>query len=265
MALTDVQATLKERVAKGLNFGIEAFEEVVNTQAELYNEFILLKSKYNDLMYISSINTLPYEQLEVGLDRLRNNLLNLVDRLAPDSMQREEVNPDVKVQALPTRRTNFFKLIDIHFKNLEDIALRVIDGEREEVTTGRAAIFKIYRMHIRRFRNREDPQDEKVQAEVRAYFADFFRHETGLFEVYFKNIRHMLAYTQESEVERQFFLDTLRSLFTRYELALLHYYTASGIDPQMAELTEQTQLIDTAAIAHILLAPAPEGDGGTAA
>lgn len=260
MALTDVQATLKERVAKGLNFGIEAMEDILSTESPLYNEFILLKSKYNDLMYISSINTLPYEQMEVGLDRLRNNLLHLVDRLEEDSLEGQEVNPDLRVQALPTRRTNFFKLLDIHFKNLEDITYIELYNDRENRKNGRSAIFELYQMHRRRFRNKEDVRGPEGEMIIREHFLDFFAHESGPMEVYFKNIKHLLAYTLESEVERTFFLNTLKSLFTRFELATLHYYSRCGLDPEFTALMEKAQLIDPAHIAGIMIPPADGKD-----
>ena len=54
MDLDNVKEELKSRIAKGLNFGVEAVEEVLQSDSDLYNPFILLKSKYNDLLYKSS-------------------------------------------------------------------------------------------------------------------------------------------------------------------------------------------------------------------
>ena len=67
MSKATIQSDLKNRIAKGLNFGIEAVEEVLDPTSSIYNDFVLLQSKYNDLMYISSMNTLPYEQIEIGM------------------------------------------------------------------------------------------------------------------------------------------------------------------------------------------------------
>ena len=58
MDLENVKNELKSRVAKGLNFGVEAVEEVLQSSSDLYNQFVLLKSKYNDMLYMSSLNTL---------------------------------------------------------------------------------------------------------------------------------------------------------------------------------------------------------------
>ena len=121
MDIKEIKATLKSRIAKGLNFGIEAMEEILDPASGIYDDYILLQSKYNDLMYISTMNTLPYEQIEIGLDRLRSNLLGLVSRLDAGSLKKQQVDAGMKVQALPTRRTNFFKLLDIHFRNLDGI------------------------------------------------------------------------------------------------------------------------------------------------
>lgn len=240
----EIQTELKGRIAKGLNFGIEAVEEVISESTSLYNDFILLKSKYNDLMYLSSLNTLPYEQIALGLDRLRSNLIDIIDRMEADDLKKKDVESNLKVQALPTRRTNFFKLLDIHFKNLEAINFVEILGEKETRIEGREAIFELYQMHRREFRNREDIKGTKGKAVLKPYFYDYFTHEKGMLEVYFKNIKHLLAYTWESEIERQFFLDTIRSLFSKYELAMIFYYVFSGVDAAFRDLAEKSKLID---------------------
>ncbi|TNE62702.1 MAG: hypothetical protein EP344_04830 [Bacteroidetes bacterium] len=254
MKLSELQAKLKERVAKGLNFGMEAVEEVVDPNSAVYNEYILLKSKYNDLMYVSSLNTLPYEQIEIGLNRLRSSLIGIIDKLEVAGLQKEEVASDLKIRALPTRRENFFKLLDIHFKNLEAICYVEIFGEEENRYSGRQGVFQFYQLHRRKFRNEEGLDTIAGLDKVREYFQDYFRHENGIFEVYFKNIGHLLSYTLESDIEQQFFLDTLRSLFSRYELGLLFYYSLSGIDPAFTDMVRKTQLIDPS-VKSILISP----------
>jgi hypothetical protein len=185
---------LKERVAKGLNFGIEAVEEVLEPTSALYNDFVLLKSKYNDLMYVSSQNTMSYEQIELGLDRLRASLLGLINKLDKESLKKEEVQSDFNVQALPTRRTNFFKLLDIHFLNLEAITYTELFGSEERDYHGREAMFQFYQSCRRQNRH------QKGAEEVKMFFKDYFTNDTGMFEVYFKNIKHMLAYILSSDI-----------------------------------------------------------------
>ncbi len=239
MDLQDIKAELKARVAKGLNFGIEAVEDVLDPASGLFNDFVLLKSKYNDLMYVSSINTMPYDQVELGMDRLRKVLLDMIDRAHEGGLKKQQVDPGLKVQALPTRRTNFFKLLDIHFQNLEGISYTEVYGsDVVEQSKGREAAFKIYQGMRRKLKGKTDGQ------EIIAFFRDYFEHDIGPFEVYFKNIRHILSYVMDSDVEQQFFLDTLKSLFSRYELALILYYALADIDPGFKVLAKESGLVD---------------------
>ena len=244
MDLKQLQNDLKERVAKGLNFGLEALEDVIDPSADSYNDYILLKSKYNDLMYVSSMNTLPYEQIEIGLDRLRSNLLLLIDKLPEEGLKKNQVDSDIRVQALPTRRTNFFKLLDIHFKNLEAISFTQIFSNEEKRTEGREAVVMYYQAHQRRSARQEKESPKDFLEKVKTQFYDFFRNETGMLEVYFKNTKHILSYALESEIEQQFFLNTLKSLFSRYEMALLFYYAICGVDPEFTELVKKSKLLD---------------------
>ncbi len=253
MSKTNIQADLKKRIAKGLNFGIEAVEEVLSHDSPIFNDFVLLKSKYNDLMYLSSLNTLPYDQIEIGLDRLRNNLLAIIDRMDESSIEKEDIDPDLKVQALPARRTNFFKLLDIHFKNLEAIEYSEVFDRVEDSEYGREAIFRFYNMHRRSLINREDVQGPTGRSVLKNYFLDYFKNETGKLEVYFKNIKHMLTYALASEIERQFFLDTIRSLFSKFELGTIHYYVLSEIDTDFNELVKRSRLLDDEGYKSILI------------
>lgn len=239
MDLQNIKSELKSRVAKGLNFGIEAVEDVLDPGSGLFNDFILLKSKYNDLMYVSSINTMPYDQVELGLDRLRKALLDMIDKIGEDGLQKQRVESGLKVQALPTRRTNFFKLLDIHFQNLEAISYVEIYGDNiTEQANGREAVFKIYQGMRRKLKDKTDGR------EIIGFFKDYFENDVGPFEVYFKNIRHLLSYVMDSDVERQFFLDTLKSLFSRYELALILYYALAEIGPGFQALVRESRLVD---------------------
>lgn len=255
MDLKLLKTDLKERIAKGLNFGMEALEDVIEPSSDIYNDYILLKSKYNDLMYISSMNTLPYEQIEIGMDRLRSNLLNLIDKLAEEGLKKGQVDTDLKVQALPTRRTNFFKLLDIHFINLQSISFVQIYNTEEQRTIGREALVMYYQSHERRAARPDKGANKDFLERVTKQFYDFYKNETGMFEVYFKNIRHLLSYTLESEIEQQFFLDTLKSLFSRYEMALIFYYALCEIDPAFTSLVIKSKLLDPS-IRDTLLDPA---------
>lgn len=229
-------------MARGLNYGIEALEEVLSSDTDLANDFILYKSKYNDLMHLSSLNTLPYSEIELGMDRLRQGLLQLVDRLEPDHLVQAEVKTDLTNKALPHRRTNFFRLIDLHFRNLQDIyyLTQVYNAEKQLYETeryaGRDAVFRTIRMIKRNYLGEYEEEDDS-QYTMRAYFKEFFQNEEGILEVYLKNVQHLLAYSRETEEDQRFFLDTLRSLLSRSELVLLFYHTA------VTEQAEQRQLV----------------------
>lgn len=247
MEINELKSSLKARVAKGLNFGIEAVEEVIAEHAAVYNQFVLLKSKYNDLMYLSSINTLPYDQIEIGLDRLRHHLLLLIDEIHDEALKQHSVNSNLKVQALPTRRTNFFKLLDIHFQNLAAIHHSISFGEGDTTNYfGRAAIYQIYDSQSYHFKRMQKEQPSEELRTLSTFFTKLFTKDTGAFEVYFKNIKHMLTYIFESDIEQQFFLNTLQSLLSRYELALLFYYSLCEIDTEFKPLIIKSELFTKA-------------------
>ncbi len=261
MELENLKTELKERVAKGLNFGIEAVDDVINSDSELYNKFVLLESKYNDLMYVSSINTLSYEQLEIGLDRLRSGLLSLIDSLEDGHMEKQEVKKELSVSALPTRRSNFFMLLDIHFRNLQSIQYVVVfsgsgNNPKEEYRrSGREAIFEYYKSRrqliAQELRNKPELNPEET---VKKVFLEFFERESGTYEVYLKNIKHLMRYVLNMEVERNYFIDTLKSLFSRYELVMLFYYAFCNITPDLTELLKKSAMIDSS-IESILIDP----------
>jgi len=254
MDLRKLKVTLKTRVAKGLNYGIEAVEEVLDPAGKMYDEFVAIQSRYNDLMYVSGMNMLPYEQIAVGQDKLRGVLLSFISGLDENSLKQEEVTAGIKDSALPTRRSNFFQLVDIHFRNLDAVKYVEVFGGVESVQTGREALFSWYRTHRRKFRNDEEIQGPKGIELVKNYFADYFQNEKGTIEVYFKNIKHMMAYALESELEQAFFLNTLRSLFSRYELAMIFYFAFSEVEPGFKDLVGRVQLMELE-VSEVLILP----------
>lgn len=245
MEVGDVKKELKSRVAKGLNFGVEAVEEVLQADSDLYNQFVLLKSKYNDLMYMSSLNTLAYEQIALGLDRLRNHLIQIIDQLEAVHLGKETVEQNLNISALPTRRANFFKLLDIHYLNLNAISYsEYIGSETTNRQNGRKAVFELLQGHRRRLNNKEEIAGDGATQFIRDHFADWFRHEIVGMEVYLKNIKHMLQYALASEVEQEFFLVTLHSLFSRFEQGFIFYYAFSDLDPVFTGLVKKGRIID---------------------
>lgn len=259
MDLKKLKVTLKSRVAKGLNYGIEAVEEVLDSEGPSFDEFVAIQSKYNDLMYLSGMNMLPYEQIAVGQDRLRSVLLSFISVLDEAALKQEEIAAGIKDSALPTRRNNFFQLVDIHFRNLDAVRYIEVFNGGENVQTGREALFSWYQSHRRKFRNDEGIHGPQGGQIVKEYFADYFRNEKGTIEVYFKNIKHLMAYTLDSELEQAFFLNTLRSLFSRYELAFIFYMAYSEVDASFRDLVLQTQLMEES-VQHVLILPRHYGE-----
>lgn len=255
MQIQNIKTQLKERVAKGLNFGIEGVEEVLDPSAAAFNDYVLLKSKYNDLMYMTSVNTLPYEQVEVALNKLRSSLIELIDRIDENELKSAKLESDLKINALPTRRENFFRLLDIHFKNLDAICYTEIYAENtEKKYLAREGMYQFYTAHRRRLKNTAELDQPEGISKVKTYFQEYFSHENGAFEVYFNNIKHLLNYALESDVEQLFFLDTLRSLFSRYELAIIHYYAFCGVDPAFKDVVVKSKLIGPH-VREVLLSP----------
>ena len=241
MDAAKIRSDLKSRIAKGLNFGMEAVEEIINPSSPVYNRFILLKSKYNDLMHVSSENTLPYDQIEIGFNRFRSSLIKIIDDLTDEDIGKEEVDTNVKVSALSNRRTNFFNLLDIHFKNLDNFIYREVfykSGGEEETSEkiGREAIVLMYNScHFRFGRKFKEEEVPKLES-VKTYFLEYFEVYAWVFEVYFKTLKHILKYIEENDIEKLFFSNTIKSQLSRYELVFLFYYTICEIDPEFKPL-----------------------------
>ena len=246
MNMNQILDELMLRVAKGLNFGLEAVEEVLKKSSTHYSRFINLKSKYNDLMQYSAINVLPYNELEIGFDRLRNNLISLIQGLQPDDITETTEVSAPQNNALPIQRDNFFQLLDIHFQNLE--AILFIEQEYDSFSKkyqsvrlyGREAVFKIYNfLNFQYSRKFESDTEENLKT----YFSNYFTNEIGTVEVYLKNIRHLLEFTQNMEVNQAFFMNTLKSLLSRFELSLLFYYGFSRHDENFTDLFLKSGLL----------------------
>ncbi len=247
--IQDTKRELKDRMARGLNYGIEALEEVLLGDTDLANEFVLYKSKYNDLMHLSGLNTLPYREIELGLDRLRHSLLTLVDRLEVKDIEQEEVKTALTNKALPHRRVNFFSLIDVHYRNLDAInySIQMYNSERQAYDVdkyfGRDAVFRINGMIRRQYRGKVKEEEDSGE-KMLTYFKEYFENEAGLMEVYLKNIRHLISYSLATEIDKAFFLETLSSLLSRYELVLIFYYAVSTETAEGRALFRQAGLWD---------------------
>lgn len=247
---------LKGRVAKGLNYGIEAIDDILSHLSLTYNQFITLRSKYSDLMHYSSINTLSYEQLELGFDKIRSQLLRLIDTLSEEDINKQTIQTEMTNNALPYRRSNFFQLLEVHYKNLEKIGFTVNEDYNQNTqewikrrTTGREAIFHIYDNLSYSFKRAA----EQSEATLKQHFQKYFSSEYGAFEVYLKNVNQLLSYILEQQEEQLFFLNTLKSSLSKYELAMIYYYGLTDIDPAFSKMATQAKLFTNSALQTVLI------------
>jgi len=79
--MKDIQKKLKKRLALGLNYGLKSVEELLPEDSSLQNDFINLKSQYNDLNRIASQNLLDYAQIELGFNKIRIGLIAVIDKM----------------------------------------------------------------------------------------------------------------------------------------------------------------------------------------
>ena len=70
MELIEKKIKLKERLALGLNYGLQSIEETLINTSALKNEIVTYKSQYNDLNKIASQGILGYEQVEIGYNKI---------------------------------------------------------------------------------------------------------------------------------------------------------------------------------------------------
>lgn len=252
----DIKSELKLRITRGLNFGIEAVEKVLHPDSRIFNRYILIKSKYNDLMQYSATNTLPYDELEVGFDKLRSSLIQLIHDLSPEDIKADEEAPELQNKALPYRRENFFRLLDIHYRNLDAIYYeeQIYNSQAgrydKDRYHGRDAIFQRYQQLGRTYRGKDHDNLDTIKK----VFGEFFQHEIGVFEVYFKHIKHMGQYIKGAEVDQRFFYDTLIASLSRFELAMLFYFVISDLDPEVRAFAIESQVFN-ATLTHTLLNP----------
>jgi hypothetical protein len=253
MDLSSIKKQLKERTALGLNYGIQAVEEIIAAESVHANEIINYKSQYNDLNRIASQNILNYAQIEMGLNKIRMGLLDLIDRLEVGDLIDQQALPEVQNRDLQYRKNNFFQLLDIHFANLEQIKLEITYSagptKEIEVKTGREAMDYIYDHYVR-FPVKDRNLDVSGQAGI-DYIQNFFKKYTKL-EVYMKTVGFIIDYIQEDQVEQHFFKGVFNSILSTPELALIFYGAAGDVIPGLKKTVVESGFFD-ASIGEFLL------------
>ncbi|MEO1518376.1 MAG: putative phage abortive infection protein [Bacteroidota bacterium] len=242
MNLSQLQQKLKERLALGINYGLQSFGEILLSDSLLYNDFFQLKSQYNDLNRLANQGTLAYESVEVGFNKIRLGLLTLIDRLERDDLQQEDRLPKLQNNELQHRKQNFFELMRIHSLNTANVIVRLMgsgDQPGEELT-GRTAIHFIYEDVFRY--SYKHPLDRKP-VEIVSYSQRFFTRHYPILEVYMKTIGFILRYILEEEMEQDFFIGVLRASLSQNELKLIIYYAISKIEPDFGQLLQESDLL----------------------
>lgn len=235
----EIQTKLKERLALGINYGLKSLEEVVSPSSSLWDEVVAFKSRYNELNRIVSHSLIPYEQLEIGLNKIRLGLIDVINKLSEADLKEREELPDLKNNELQFRKNSFFQLLDIHFKNLSTVAITYHGGVdyKEEVKYGRAAISEIYDNFKYAFTDTKG-------GEIIAFTSQYLARQRPRLEVYMKTVEFILRYIMEEELEQSFFLNVLLSILSTHELLLIFYYALSDIDDDFSTILVEAKIFD---------------------
>lgn len=242
MEIKETKQQLKQRIALGLTYGLKAVEEVVATDSEVFDDLINFKSQFNDLNSFASKGLFDYAQFEIGSNKIRKGLLDLIDRINTADLQNTNHLPEPKNDDLQHRRTNFFQLLRLHENNLENLKYKeeVMYGSDIQTTlyVGRQAMDMIYKYFFKR-----PFKEEEIQS-IFDFSKGFFEKDQFFLEVYFKTIGFLMAYIDENEIDRSFYIGILKSLLSRQELVLLFYFSLSGIHSGFKALVQKTALIN---------------------
>ena len=229
MDFEQIKQQLKERIALGLNYGFQSLESSLEKGSLLANEFMGLKGQFNDLNRIANQGLLTYDQVEIGFNKIRLALLEIIDRLSMADLSIEGEVPKPYNNELQVRKQNFFQLLNIHFENLENFTLMIFSGHEEKVKrSGRMGVTELYTEFFA-YNYREETQKNGGQAiDVEAFCVEFFKYPRPQLEVYMKTVQFILGYILEEELDQDFFLGIFRSVLSRKELSFIFYYSLSG-------------------------------------
>ncbi len=246
MELVEIKLKLKERLALGLNYGLQSIEETLVNTSVLKNEIITFKSQFNDLNRIASQGILGYEQVEIGYNKIRQALLGLIDKMENADVGNKKDLPKVQNNELQNRKENFFELLKIHFTNLENVAVKLQTSfgneYREDVRTGRDAILflfnDIFRYNFTQPRRGDDVSD------ISAYSKEFFEIKYPRMEAYMNTLGFILKYISEAEIDQGFFFGVVNSILSSAEKTMLAYFAIGNIDPGFKDLLMDSKIIN---------------------
>ena len=243
MDITEMKNKLKDRLALGLNYGLQALEESIKKDSILRNEIITFKSQFNDLNRIAGQGILGYEQVEIGYNKIRQGLLKLIEKIERADLTNQKKLPKVQNTELQNRKENFFELLKIHFNNLENLRIVLTNSNNieKDIRTGREAISFIYKdLFIYGFKN---PRSTEKNVSIEAYSADFFEEKFPRLEPYLNTLLFIMEYIEQGEIDQGFFFGVLSSILSSDEKALLLYYSLSKIAPDALDLLKESGII----------------------
>lgn len=244
MELAEIKIKLKERIALGLNIGLRSLSEELDKHSVYRNDLLTFQSQFNDLSQISQQNTLDYSQIEIGFNKIRVGLFSLIDKLSQIDLNTKDKLSALKNNELQYRKSNFFKLLELHMNNLEKMELIYSSNDGEEKETGREAIYCIYNeLFIYGFNNPRST-NQFIVDDIVSFAHYFFTTRNNTMEVYFNTIQFLLNYIMEEEMEQDFFVGIMKSILSSAEKACLLYYSISGLDKAFTSTLIQSKLLE---------------------
>lgn len=239
---------LKQRITLGLNYGLQAIEEVLQEDSLLMNDFISFKSQYNDLNRMSAQNNLSYQEVEVGFNKIRMGLIDIIDKMETRDIQENDALPELKNNELQFRKSNFFELLDIHYSNLANVTLTMTysynDERNKDDYRGIDAIRKIYREFFEYGFHDQRNYGGATPKEIIPFSYEFFDTKFPRLDPYIKTVKFILEYIKEEEMEQSFFLGILKSVVSTYESLLIFYYAICALEPDFGKLLLEMKFFD---------------------
>lgn len=253
MDLLKIKKQLKERIALGLNYGFQSLESSIGDDSQFANELLNLKGQFNDLNRVANQALLSYEQVEIGFNKIRISLLEIIDKLSAEDLAIDHEVPKPYNNELQARKQNFFQLLNIHFENLENFVFVITSSETgEQAHNGRAGVTMLYsEFFIYNYRNEENRAGGK-EVDIVEFCVRFFAYKRPQLEVYMKTIMFLLSYILDEELEQDFFLGVFRSVLSSEELALIHYFALSDSLPGFREILVKADLLTPTLKDHLI-------------
>ena len=246
MEITDIKIKLKERLALGLNYGLQSLEDSLSNNSILKDEIITFKSQYNDLNKIASQGILGYEQVEIGYNKIRQGLLKMIDKIDGVDLKNSQSLPKVQNNELQNRKENFFELLKIHFNNLESVTVNLQiymgDSYKEDNRKGREAISYLYKEAF--CHNFLRPRPSVTVGHISDYSKEFFELGYPRMEAYMRTLGFILKYVNEEELDQGFFFGVVDSILSSHEKAMLFYYAIGNVEPDFKSLVIESEIIN---------------------